>query len=758
MLCMSISDGDGGVADLVRAPGNIGKERGGHSNEDEDRSSAGRGTGKPYTRSGSRDMIGSDPNRKTSSGSDMSSKYGPGDSEGRGPGSGRPGPSGDLDEGESSETDTQRPYGRSGSRSKVGPDGQPIDVYGGGNSEDDGRDNRGRSGSRSGVGPDGRLLGPDGRSGSKSNLDADGRPLGADGRPLGADGRPLGADGRPLGADGRPLGADGRPLGADGRPLGADIRPLGADGRPLGADGRPLGADGGPLGADGRPLGADGRPLGADKRPLGADGRPLGADGGPVGADGRPLGADGRPLGADGRPLGADGRPLKDGTARKGSSDSTGYGNPASTRKGSQESGPGLGQGNDSRPGFGRTSSRDELGEDGKPIRKRSKDGTGQKGSSDSTGYGNPASTRKGSQESDPGLGQGNDSRPGFGRTASRDELGEDGKPLRKGSKDGTGRKISSDSTGYGNPASTRKGSQESNSGLGQGKDSQPGFGRTASRDELDEDGKPIRKGSKAGTGRKDSSDSTGYGDQPSTRKSSLISGTGLGRGKDSQPGFGRTASRDELDENGKPIRKGSKDGTGRKDSSDSTGYGDNPSTRNSGSLEDSSGTGVDGSPYCRAGSRGDLGSHGRKGSQDQSGSELGPDGKPSDKRKVSQDLSDSDVGPDGNGCDPNRVEAYGDGLKRGICDEPNTFTIETKNAGAGSLGLAIEGPAEALMNCEDNNDGTATVEYVPPEEGDYNIIIQFGDEDIAGSPFKVSQFKILGALVGFLLGRSSSG
>ena len=54
-------------------------------------------------------------------------------------------------------------------------------------------------------------------------------------------------------------------------------------------------------------------------------------------------------------------------------------------------------------------------------------------------------------------------------------------------------------------------------------------------------------------------------------------------------------------------------------------------------------------------------------------------------------------------------MKVFGDGLEKGIVDEPNTFTIETKNAGAGGLGLAIEGPSEALMQCEDNKDGTAT-------------------------------------------------
>ena len=54
-------------------------------------------------------------------------------------------------------------------------------------------------------------------------------------------------------------------------------------------------------------------------------------------------------------------------------------------------------------------------------------------------------------------------------------------------------------------------------------------------------------------------------------------------------------------------------------------------------------------------------------------------------------------------GSDPKRVLAHGDGLEFGILDEPNHFTIETKNAGSGGLGLAIEGPSEAVMNCVDN-------------------------------------------------------
>ena len=89
-------------------------------------------------------------------------------------------------------------------------------------------------------------------------------------------------------------------------------------------------------------------------------------------------------------------------------------------------------------------------------------------------------------------------------------------------------------------------------------------------------------------------------------------------------------------------------------------------------------------------------------------------------------------------GCDPRKVKAFGPGLERGIVNQPNIFTIETKGAGTGGLGLAIEGPSEAKMTCRDNRDGSCTVEYVPTEAGDYDISIKFADQFIPGSPFKV--------------------
>uniref|UniRef100_A0A3P8URD4 Filamin C n=1 Tax=Cynoglossus semilaevis TaxID=244447 RepID=A0A3P8URD4_CYNSE len=89
-------------------------------------------------------------------------------------------------------------------------------------------------------------------------------------------------------------------------------------------------------------------------------------------------------------------------------------------------------------------------------------------------------------------------------------------------------------------------------------------------------------------------------------------------------------------------------------------------------------------------------------------------------------------------GCDPSRVRAYGPGLEEGLVNKPNRFTVETRGAGTGGLGLAIEGPSEAKMSCKDNKDGSCSVEYIPFTPGEYDVNITFGGLPILGSPFRV--------------------
>lgn len=75
-------------------------------------------------------------------------------------------------------------------------------------------------------------------------------------------------------------------------------------------------------------------------------------------------------------------------------------------------------------------------------------------------------------------------------------------------------------------------------------------------------------------------------------------------------------------------------------------------------------------------------------------------------------------------------------GLHDGVAGKPSSFTINTRDAGYGGLGLSIEGPSKAEINCVDNEDGTCTVDYLPVEPGKYTINVKFADEDVPGSPF----------------------
>jgi filamin len=81
-------------------------------------------------------------------------------------------------------------------------------------------------------------------------------------------------------------------------------------------------------------------------------------------------------------------------------------------------------------------------------------------------------------------------------------------------------------------------------------------------------------------------------------------------------------------------------------------------------------------------------------------------------------------------------VTAHGPGLARGIAGEPANFTIYTKEAGAGGLAVAVEGPSKAEISCHDNKDGTVAVNYLPAAPGEYKIIVKFAGKDIKGSPF----------------------
>ena len=94
------------------------------------------------------------------------------------------------------------------------------------------------------------------------------------------------------------------------------------------------------------------------------------------------------------------------------------------------------------------------------------------------------------------------------------------------------------------------------------------------------------------------------------------------------------------------------------------------------------------------------------------------------------------DAAPAG-GVDASKVKAYGSGLNKGTVNAPCDFTIDTSAAGPGSLGLTIDGPTEAKIECFDKGGGLFDVRYWPTEPGEYTTNILFDDKPVPNSPFK---------------------
>jgi len=85
---------------------------------------------------------------------------------------------------------------------------------------------------------------------------------------------------------------------------------------------------------------------------------------------------------------------------------------------------------------------------------------------------------------------------------------------------------------------------------------------------------------------------------------------------------------------------------------------------------------------------------------------------------------------------DASKVRAYGAGLGTGTVNKPADFTIDTRMAGPGGLGLTIDGPTEAKIECFDKGGGLFDVRYWPTEPGEYTTNILFDDKPIPQSPF----------------------
>ena len=93
----------------------------------------------------------------------------------------------------------------------------------------------------------------------------------------------------------------------------------------------------------------------------------------------------------------------------------------------------------------------------------------------------------------------------------------------------------------------------------------------------------------------------------------------------------------------------------------------------------------------------------------------------------------------------PYNVKAYGPGLEDGYIGQEGNFTVETANAGTGTLSVRVHGPKGAFrinMRRHPDDDRIILVRYDPKYAGNYSIDITWSEEHIPGSPFKVEIHK----------------
>ncbi len=89
----------------------------------------------------------------------------------------------------------------------------------------------------------------------------------------------------------------------------------------------------------------------------------------------------------------------------------------------------------------------------------------------------------------------------------------------------------------------------------------------------------------------------------------------------------------------------------------------------------------------------------------------------------------------------PARVKVYGDGLVKALTDRPAEFVVDMRESGAAPLGIRIEGPVEAQIDCIDNENGTCACRYVAREPGQYYVHVLYNELPVQGSPFPVQVF-----------------
>uniref|UniRef100_A0A194AJE0 Putative filamin-A-like protein isoform X7 n=1 Tax=Pinctada fucata TaxID=50426 RepID=A0A194AJE0_PINFU len=84
------------------------------------------------------------------------------------------------------------------------------------------------------------------------------------------------------------------------------------------------------------------------------------------------------------------------------------------------------------------------------------------------------------------------------------------------------------------------------------------------------------------------------------------------------------------------------------------------------------------------------------------------------------------------------KVQVGGPGIEKGEVGLSNDFNIYTREAGAGELSVAVEGPSDARIRLEERPHGFLGVSYTVSKPGIYGVHVKWNGEHIPGSPYRV--------------------
>uniref|UniRef100_A0A2C9KC16 Uncharacterized protein n=1 Tax=Biomphalaria glabrata TaxID=6526 RepID=A0A2C9KC16_BIOGL len=87
----------------------------------------------------------------------------------------------------------------------------------------------------------------------------------------------------------------------------------------------------------------------------------------------------------------------------------------------------------------------------------------------------------------------------------------------------------------------------------------------------------------------------------------------------------------------------------------------------------------------------------------------------------------------------PHKVQVGGPGLEKGEVGLQNVFNIYTREAGPGTLSVAVEGTAKATIQLEQRPNGFLGAQYKTSKPGMYGVHVKYNDVHIPGSPFMVN-------------------